>query len=92
MGSRREGFSAINCIDIRRPSRRPSDEIVLVLAAHDHPIEFDFPVVSGRFSVAPLLADTNVLPDGHALVHRRILSARETDPEIPGKWVATARV
>jgi hypothetical protein len=61
--------------------------MVLFLATHDYPIGFDFSVFSnGRFAVASLLSDTDVLPDGHASVHGRILSALGTYPGVLGEY------
>ena len=61
--------------------------VVFFFAFDNHPIGFDFSVFSHiRFAVAPLLADTDVLPDGHASVHGRILSALATYPGLLGEY------
>jgi len=61
--------------------------MVLFLATHDHPIGFNFSVSSnGGFAITPLLTDANVLPDGHASVHGRILCALGTYPGVLGEY------
>jgi hypothetical protein len=61
--------------------------VVLLFAFDNYPIGLDFSVFSNRgFAIAPLLADTDVLPDGHASVHGRVLSALGTYPEILGEY------
>jgi hypothetical protein len=61
--------------------------VVFLFALDNHPLGFDFSVFSNNgFAVAPLLADTDVLPDGHASVHGRILSALGTYPGILGEY------
>jgi hypothetical protein len=39
-----------------------------------------------RLAVAPLLSDTDVLPDGHTSIHGRILSALGTYPGVLGEY------
>ena len=53
--------------------------VVFFVAFDNYPMGFDFSVFSNsRFAVAPLLADTDVLPGGHESVYGRILSALGT--------------
>jgi len=61
--------------------------VMFFFATHNHPIWLNFSIFSdGGFAVAPLLADTNILPDRYAPVHGRILSALETYPGILGEY------
>lgn len=56
--------------------------VMFFLTLNNHPIGLYLSIFSnGGLAVAPVLADTDVLPDGHASVHGRILSALERIPE-----------
>jgi hypothetical protein len=56
-------------------------------AFNDHPIRLKFSVLSnGGFAITPLLANTDILPDGHASVHGRILFALGTYPGTLGEY------
>src|SRR5512133_3674976 len=62
---------------------------VMFFPAFDNQLGFIFPFLPTHgLPIAPLLANTDILPHGHAPVHGRILSALETYPGILGKyWV-----
>src|ERR1019366_4310235 len=62
--------------------------MVFCLALHDHPVRPDLSVLrEGGLAVSPsTVLEAHVLPDGHASVHGRLLSALGTYPKILGKY------